>query len=230
MRSSLSFDRTACWRHFALRNDVDALREMSPAKAVSIAVLFLVGSSVVTRAATIEEVAHCRAIQTNSERWNCFKSLKGQRQGAPKAKREDTPKAKGEDTPKAKGEDTPKAKGEDTPNAKGEDTTSPIIRDAHETAPDDPASTSSIDHPSVTPGRPLCVDQDSLAAMLVAGVLASSPAQVTTNGCQTIPEDAQVELLQRYPSGLNFLRAAKVKVTSPTHPDPAVGYTVEISR
>ena len=114
--------------------------------------------------------------------------------------------------------------------AKGEDTTSPIIRDAHETAPDDPASTSSIDHPSVTPGRPLCVDQDSLAAMLVAGVLASSPAQVTTNGCQTIPEDAQVELLQRYPSGLNFLRAAKVKVTSPTHPDPAVGYTVEISR
>ncbi len=206
MRSSLSFDRTACWRHFALRNDVDALREMSPAKAVSIAVLFLVGSSVVTRAATIEEVAHCRAIQTNSERWNCFKSLKGQRQGAPKAKREDTPKAKREDA------------------------TSPIIRDLQETAPDDPASTSSIDHPSVTPGRPLCVDQDSLAAMLVAGVLASSPAQVTTNGCQTIPEDAQVELLQHYPSGLNFLRAAKVKVTSPTHPDPAVGYTVEISR
>jgi hypothetical protein len=214
LKGSLSFDRTACWRHFALRNDVDARREMSPVKAVSIAVLFLVGSSVVTRAATIEEVAHCRAIQTNSERWNCFKSLKGQRQGAPKAKREDTPKAKGEDTPKAKGEDT----------------TSPIIRDAHETAPDDPASTSSIDHPSVTPGRPLCVDQDSLAAMLVAGVLASSPAQVTTNGCQTIPEDAQVELLQRYPSGLNFLRAAKVKVTSPTHPDPAVGYTVDISR
>jgi len=187
---------------------------MSPVKAVSLAVLFLVGSSVGARAATVEEVAHCRAIQTNSERWNCFKSLKAQRQGAPKAKREDTPKAKGEDTPKAKGEDT----------------TSPIIRDAHETAPDDPASTSSIDHPSVTPGRPLCVDQDSLAAMLVAGVLASSPAQVTTNGCQTIPEDAQVELLQRYPSGLNFLRAAKVKVTSPTHPDPAVGYTVEISR
>ena len=213
LKGSLSFDRTACWRHFALRNDVDALREMSPVKAVSIAVLFLVGSSVVARAATIEEVAHCRAIQTNSERWNCFKSLKGQRQGAPKAKREDTPKAKGEDT-----------------RAKGEDTTSPIIRDVHETAPDDPASTSSIDHPSVTPGRPLCVDQDSLAAMLVAGVLASSPAQVTTNGCQTIPENAQVELLQRYPSGFNFLRAVKVKVTSPTQPDPTVGYTVEIGR
>ncbi len=178
---------------------------MSPVKAASLAVLFLVGGSIIiARAATIEEVAHCRAIQANSERWNCFKSLKGQRQGTPKAKREDSPKAKREDT------------------------ASPIIRDMQETAPDDPASTSSIDHLSVTPGQPLCVDQDSLAAMLVAGVLASSPTQVTTNGCQTIPEDAQVELLQRYPSGLNFLRAVKVKVTSPTHPDPTVGYTVEI--
>jgi hypothetical protein len=204
LKSSLSLDRTACWRRFALRNDVDARREMFPVKAVSIAVLLLVGNSVIARAATIEEVAHCRALQTNSERWNCFKSLKGQRQGTPKAKKEDTPKAKREDT------------------------TSPIIRDVQETPPDDPASTSSIDHLSVTPGQPLCVDQDSLAAMLVAGVLASSPAQVTTNGCQTIPEDAQVELLQRYPSGFNFLRAVKVKVTSPTHPDPAVGYTVEI--
>ena len=204
LKSSLSLDRTACWRRFALCNDVDARREMFPVKAVSVAVLLLIGSSVIARAATIEEVAHCRALQTNSERWNCFKSLKGQRQGTPKAKKEDAPKAKREDT------------------------ISPIIRDVQETPPDDPASTSSIDHLSVTPGQPLCVDQDSLAAMLVAGVLASGPAQVTTNGCQTIPEDAQVELLQRYPSGFNFLRAVKVKVTSPTHPDPAVGYTVEI--
>ena len=37
---------------------------------------------------------------------------------------------------------------------------------------------------------------DALAAMLAAGVLASSPSEATTNGCQTIPEDAKVELLR----------------------------------
>ena len=59
-------------------------------------------------------------------------------------------------------------------------------------------------------------------------MLASDPEQATTNGCQTIPKDAQVELLQRYPSGLDFLRVIKVKVTSPTQSDSTVGYTVEI--
>ena len=30
------------------------------------------------------------------------------------------------------------------------------------------------------------------------------------NGCQAIPEDAKVELLERYPNGLHFLRVIKV--------------------
>ena len=77
-------------------------------------------------------------------------------------------------------------------------------------APDAPATTSAIDHLSVTPGQPLCVDRDALAAMLAAGVLASSPAEATTNGCQAIPEGAKVELLERYPSGLRFLRVLAV--------------------
>jgi hypothetical protein len=55
--------------------------------------------------------------------------------------------------------------------------------------------------------------------MLAAGVLASSPADATTNGCQAIPEDAKVELLESYPSGLRFLRVIRVKVTSPAPPD-----------
>jgi hypothetical protein len=80
------------------------------------------------------------------------------------------------------------------------------------------------------PGQPLCVDREALAAMLVAGMLASSPTQATTNGCQTIPDDAQLEILERYPSGLHFLRVTKVKVTSPKLPDPTVGFTVEIDR
>ena len=80
------------------------------------------------------------------------------------------------------------------------------------------------------PGQPVCVDQDSLAAALVAGVLASDPAQATTTGCQTLPDDAQVEVLQRFPSGFQFLRIVKVKVTSHVQPEPSVGYTVEIGR
>jgi hypothetical protein len=71
---------------------------------------------------------------------------------------------------------------------------------------------------------------DALAAMLAAGVLASSPSEATTNGCQTIPEDAKVELLESYPSGLRFLRVIRVKVTSPAPPGSTVGFTIETIR
>ena len=116
---------------------------------------------------------------------------------------------------------SPMARPEEAPNAKTGNTPSPP-------APDDPASTASIDHLSVSSGQPVCVDQDSLAAPLIAGMLASDPEQATTNGCQTIPKDAQVEFLERCPSGLDFLRVIKVKVTFPTQSDSTVGYTVEI--
>jgi signal transduction histidine kinase len=49
-------------------------------------------------------------------------------------------------------------------------------------------------------------------------------------GCHMIPKDAQVEILQRFPSGFQFLRLVKVNVTSPSQPDSTVGYTFEISR
>ena len=115
----------------------------------------------------------------------------------------------------------PMARPEGAPNAKTGNTPSPP-------ATDDPATTSSIDYLSAIPGRPLCADRDALAAMLVAGVLASSPTEATTTGCETVPDDAQIEILERYPSGLDFLRVIKVKVTSPTQSDSTVGYTVEI--
>ena len=108
---------------------------------------------------------------------------------------------------------------------KGEDGNSPSPP-----APDAPATTSAVDRLSVAPGMPLCADRDALAAILAAGVLASSPAETTTNGCQAIPEDAKVELLERYPNGLRFLRVIKVKVTSPALPNSTVGFTIETGR
>jgi hypothetical protein len=225
---------------------------MAMSVAISATILLLIDSSIIARAATIEEVARCRAIQINKERWDCFKALKAPKQNAPNAKRDDTPrsqtetvpkmkmetvaKTKGEDVPKAKSEDVPKAKTEDVPKAKTEEEDVPktksedappgALTGVQETAPDDPASTSSIDHLGVAPGQPVCVDQDSLAAAFVAAVVLGS----TRYGCQTIPKDATIEILQRLPSGFQFLRAVRVKVTSPLRPGATVGYTFEISR
>jgi len=171
--------------------------------AIIAAILLAIGSPAVAPAATMEEVSRCRAMRNHIQRWDCFKSLK------------EGPKAKATDAPKAGAEDSAKAKTGNTPSPP---------------APDASATTSAIDHLSVTPGQPLCVDRDALAAILAAGAPASSPAEATTNGCQAIPEDAKVELLERYPNGLRFLRVIKVKVTSPALPDSTVGFTIETGR
>lgn len=104
----------------------------------------------------------------------------------------------------------------------------PLVQDPP--AGDNPATTSTIEHPSAALGQPLCEDRDSLAAMFVAGMLASSPENATTIGCQTIPENAQVQVLERYLTAFHFLRIVKVQVTAPSLPDPKVGYTIEIGR
>ena len=93
----------------------------------------------------------------------------------------------------------------------------------------DPATTSSIDRLSVA-GQPLCVDTDALAAMLIAGLLTSNPKKAATNGCQTLPEDAKLKLLERYPSVFPSMRIVRVKVTSPTQPDLTFGFTIEMGR
>ena len=112
---------------------------------------------------------------------------------------------------------------EEIRNAQREDTQLPAA------PPEDP-STSSIGHLGGTAGRPLCVRRDALAAMLAEGLLGPNQAQATTIGCQTIAENAEVELLQRFPSGFQFLQIVKVKVTSSSQTEPLVGYTIEISR
>ena len=95
---------------------------------------------------------------------------------------------------------------------------------------DVPVSTSSIGHLSGTAGLPLCVSRDTLAAALGEGVLGPNQAQGTTIGCQTIAENAEVELLQRFTSGFQFLQIVKVRVTSSSQTKPLVGYTFEINR
>ena len=73
-----------------------------------------------------------------------------------------------------------RVEGESRGSCKGEDRQCAIILGAGS-----PATSSAIDHLGVTPGQPLCVDRDELAAILAAGVLASSPAEATTNGCRS---------------------------------------------
>jgi hypothetical protein len=223
---------------------------MSLAMAVSVAIsatiLLLIGGTIIARAATIEEVARCRAIQIKKQQWDCFKSLKAPKQNAPKAKSDDTrqsqkedvpkgqtadvPKAKTADVPKVQTEDVPKVKTEDVPKVKSEDL-QPVHLGSLQTASDDRASTSSIDRLNVATGQPVCVDQDALSAAFVAAVvIGTRPEQITRYGCHMIPKDAQVEVLQRFPSGFQFLRLVKVNVTSPSQPVSTVGYTFEISR
>ena len=77
----MSRDRTG-EHYFAGRNHVGARRGMSLGMAVSVAIsatiLLLIGSPIIARAATIEEVARCRAIQIKRQQWECFKYLKAQ--------------------------------------------------------------------------------------------------------------------------------------------------------
>jgi outer membrane biosynthesis protein TonB len=255
---------------------------MSLAMAVSVAIsatiLLLIGGTIIARAATIEEVARCRAIQIKKQQWDCFKSLKAPKQNAPKAKRDDTrqsqkedvpkvqtadvpkvqtedvpkvqtedaptvkaadvpkvqtedaPKVQTADVPKVQTEDVPKVQTEDVPKVRSEDA-QPVPLRSLQTASDDPTSTSSIDHLNVATGQPVCVDQDALAAAFFAGVvIGTRPEQLASYGCHMIPNDAQVDILQRFPSGFQFLRLVKVNVTSPSQPVSTVGYTFEISR
>jgi hypothetical protein len=289
----MSCDRTG-EHYFAALNHVGGQRGASLAIAVSVAIsatlLLLIGSPIIARAATIEEVARCRAIQIKKQQWDCFKSLKAPKENTPKAKRDDTrqsqkedvpkvqtadvPKVQTEDAPKVKAAEVPKVQTEDAPNAQAADVPKVLTEDvpkvltedvpklqradvpkvqtadvpkAHtEEVPkaksedaqpvplrslDDPKSTLSIDHLNVATGQPVCVDQDALAAAFFAGVvIGTRPEQLASYGCHMIPNDAQVDILQRFPSGFQFLRLVKVNVISPSQPVSTVGYTFEISR
>ena len=204
-------------------------------------------SPTIAAAATIEEVAHCRAVQQLAERLNCFKSLKpGPRAKTPDAapakvqdagpskmkeaagvkmkpaapaitkravpaKTEQAAPAKTEQAAPAKTEQAAPAKTEQAAPAKTEQaapTSTEEVAPAKlekttklkpdealsSPAPDDPATTSSIDRLSVA-GQPFCLDIEALTAMLVAGLLSSNSNDAATNGCQNLPDGAKLELL-----------------------------------
>jgi hypothetical protein len=220
-------------------------------------------SPTIASAATIEEVAHCRAIPQLAERLNCFKSLKpgprtkaqdaasamkqharssnvkdaGSRSNAKQAvpakapaDTEQAAPAKTDEAAPAKTEQAAPAKTNEAAPAETETTTKTNTGEAlFSPTPDDPATTSSIDRLSVA-GRPLCVDTQALAAMILAGLLTSDPTEAATPGCQTIPDDAKLEVLERSPSAFPFMRTIKVKVPSPTQPDLTSGFTIEMGR
>jgi hypothetical protein len=121
----------------------------------------------------------------------------------------------------------PKAKTERAAPARTQNTTK---SNTGAPSPDDPATTASIDRLTFAPDQPLCVDRDALAAALVAGLLTSNPTEAATLGCQTIPEDAKLDPLERYPGVFTFMRVIKVKVTSVAQPDLASGFTIEMAR
>jgi hypothetical protein len=160
---------------------------------------------IIAAAATKEDVAHCRTIEKLSERLDCFKSLK------PSSKAQ----TKFEHAPSAPAVDATKSKRGDAMGFPSSD---------------NPAITGSIAHLSFAPGQPLCVDRDALAAMILAGLLTSNPTEAATHGCQAIPDDAKLELLERSPSVFPFMRIIKVKVTSSTLPDLSSGFTIEMGR
>ena len=213
-------------------------------------------SPTIASAATIEEVAHCRAIPQLAERLSCFKSLKP----GPRAKIEDAAPAKKQDAGWSKVKDAgSRANAKQAVTAKTpakREQAAPVTTDeaapakTDQTAPaktettiqsntgeglfsptqNDPATTSSIDHLSFAHDQPLCKDRDALAAMILAGLLTSNPSEAATPGCQTIPGAAKLELLERSPSVFPFMRMIKVKVTSPTQPDLTSGFTIEMGR
>ena len=158
---------------------------------------------------------------------------KAKTEDVPKVQTEDVPKVQTEDVPKAKTEDVPKVQTENVPKVKTEDVPQVKTEDVPKVTTEDvpiPASTSSIDRLNVAAGQPVCVDQDALAATFFAAVvIGTRPEQIASYGCRMIPKDAQVEILQRFPSGFQFLRLVKVNVTSPSQPNSTVGYTFEIS-
>jgi hypothetical protein len=218
--------------------------------AVAAGCMFAIANTTIAAAATIEEVAHCRAIPQLAQRLSCFKSLTP----GPKAKTGDAAPAKKRDAglskvndagsranakqavpakPPAGSEQAAPARTEQAAPAQTEQAapkTGTITQSNTGEAPtqDDPANTSSINHLSFVHDQPLCEDRDALVAMLVAGLLTSDPSQALTPGCQAIPDDAKLELLERSPSAFPFLRTIRVKITSPTQPDLTSGFTIEM--
>ena len=80
----------------------------------------------------------------------------------------------------------------------------------------------------VTAGQPLCINQDRLVALLIAGVR-KDPEAAKALPCEAMRTGSVAEVVERYPSGANSMRIVKVKVTSQGR-GATTGYTIEIDR
>jgi hypothetical protein len=207
------------------------------AALISIAVPILVWGSGFGNAATPRQVARCRSMQVdNFERRDCFKSLgriydRVSRRRGPASNANDEDNQPPHEMPVRK--TTPGSSGDagnahDDGQATKQSQPAKQIGDVPKTT-DDPKSSTSIRHPGIASGQSLCVDQSSLAASIIAGVLASSSDSVMpTNGCDAIPKDANIEILEHYPSGFGFVRVVRVKITNPSDSNSTIGYTIEV--
>ena len=79
------------------------------------------------------------------------------------------------------------------------------------------------------PGQPLCGDQDGLLALIIAGIHGDARAMNAVPGCQVIPAGSIAEVIERLPSGTDFMRVVKVEVTSSSM-NATRGFTIEINR
>jgi hypothetical protein len=172
--------------------------------------LLAIASICIAQAATKEEVDRCHAIEQSADRVACFNALQ---QNKP---------AKTEGPAPAKADTLSTKRQDGAPIKAGATGTSNVLP----SRPDRSTSTSAIND---LLGRPICVDSNGLAAVLMAGLLTSDPAQAVLPGCQTIPADAKVEILERYVGLYPFMHLIRVKVTSRTKPDLTGGITVEVT-
>lgn len=76
----------------------------------------------------------------------------------------------------------------------------------------------------LSPGQPICADQDSLEALTVAALTRRPKPNVPCEGAR---RGAVAEVAERYPSGADGVRVMKVRVATPGRA-PVVGYTLEV--
>jgi hypothetical protein len=90
-----------------------------------------------------------------------------------------------------------------------------------------PAQSQRAEEISVAPGQPLCIDQESLAALIVALVSGDAGKVKVNGGCESIAPASRAVVIERYPGGSTLGRVVKVRVTAPRKP-PVTGYTIEL--
>jgi hypothetical protein len=77
-----------------------------------------------------------------------------------------------------------------------------------------------------TLGQPLCVDEQSLVALLMAAI-SHDEKTVRSLPCEGMAAGSEIEVIERQRDGSTFTSLVKVRVTTPGQPRPITGYTVD---